>query len=94
LQLNRFQTIPPSRQYAVPPPFTQGRLMTRKEQITMKDNEKKVNTTEEAKKEAKVEENGEKLTDEELSSVAAGAVWVPAHETEFKTDPDHTIVVF
>ena len=39
----------------------------------MKDNEKKVNAAEEeAKKDVKVEEDGEKLTDEEMSSVAAG----------------------
>ena len=39
----------------------------------MKDNEKKVTKAEEeAKKEVKAEENGVELTDEELSSVAAG----------------------
>ena len=39
----------------------------------MKDKEKKVKATEEeTKKEVKVEEDGEKLTDEEMSSVAAG----------------------
>ena len=39
----------------------------------MKDNEKKVKATEEeAKKEVQTEEEGVQLTDEELSSVAAG----------------------
>ena len=39
----------------------------------MKDNEKKVKATEEeAKKEVQTEEEGVELTDEELSSVAAG----------------------
>ena len=39
----------------------------------MKDNEKKVKVTEEeAKKEVQTEEEGVQLTDEELSSVAAG----------------------
>lgn len=39
----------------------------------MKDNEKKVNATEEeAKKEVKVEEDSEKLTDEELVQVVGG----------------------
>ena len=37
----------------------------------MKD-EKKVNKVEEAKKEVQAEQNGVQLTDEELSSVAAG----------------------
>ena len=38
----------------------------------MKENEKKVKAAEEAKEEAKPEENDVKLTDEKLSSVSAG----------------------
>ena len=38
----------------------------------MKDNEKKVKATEEVKEEVQTEEEGVQLTDEELSSVAAG----------------------
>ena len=41
----------------------------------MKDNEKKVKATEEVKEEVQTEENGVELTDEELSSVAAGLVY-------------------
>ena len=37
----------------------------------MKD-EKKVNTTEEAKKEVKAEENGVELTDEQMAQVSGG----------------------
>ncbi len=45
----------------------------RKEQTTMKDNEKKVKLTEEeAKKEVQTEEEGVQLTDEELSKVSGG----------------------
>ena len=40
----------------------------------MKDNEKKVKATEEVKEEVQTEEEGVELTDEELSSVAAGNV--------------------
>ena len=41
----------------------------------MKDNEKKVKATEEeAKKEVQTEEEGVELTDEELSTVAAGLI--------------------
>ena len=43
----------------------------------MKD-EKKVKATEEAKKEVQTEEEGVQLTDEELSSVAAGYEPFPA----------------
>ena len=39
----------------------------------MKDNEKKVNKAEEAKKEVQTEENGVQLTDEELAQVSGGA---------------------
>ena len=38
----------------------------------MKNNEKKVKATEEVKKEVQTEEEGVQLTDEEMSSVAAG----------------------
>ena len=41
----------------------------------MKNKEKKIKTTEEAKKEVQPEEKGVQLTDEELSSVAAGRGW-------------------
>ena len=40
----------------------------------MKDKEQKVKATEEVKEEVQTEENGVELTDEELSSVAAGNV--------------------
>ena len=39
----------------------------------MKDNEKKVKATEEAKKEVQTEEKGAKLTEEELAQVVGGA---------------------
>ena len=45
----------------------------------MKNNEKKVNKVEEAKKEVQPEEEGVQLTDEELSSVAAGLPPRPEH---------------
>ncbi len=38
----------------------------------MKNNEKKVKSTEEAKKEVQTEENGVQLTDEELAQVSGG----------------------
>ncbi len=38
----------------------------------MKNNEKKVNATEEAKKDVKVEEDSEKLNDEQMAQVAGG----------------------
>ena len=43
----------------------------------MKDNEKKVKATEEAKKEVQTEEEGVQLTDEELSKVSGGIVFHP-----------------
>ena len=48
----------------------------------MQDNEKKVKAAEEVKKEVQTEEEGVQLTDEELSSVAAGCQQVA-------TEPDH-----
>ena len=48
----------------------------------MKDNEKKVKTVEEAKKEVQTEEEGVQLTDEELSSVAAG-IELPNNEYSY-----------
>ena len=48
----------------------------RKEQTTMKDNEKKVKATEEVKEEVQTEEKGVQLTDEELAQVSGGGkVW-------------------
>ena len=38
----------------------------------MKDNEKKINATEEEKKDVKVEEDGEKLNDEQMTQVTGG----------------------
>ena len=38
----------------------------------MKDNEKKVNTTEEIKEKVQTEENGVELTDEQMAQVSGG----------------------
>ena len=49
----------------------------------MKDKEKKVKATEEVKEEVQTEEEGVQLTDEELSSVAAGGESTRAGSSHF-----------
>ena len=52
----------------------------------MKNKEKKIKATEEAKKEVQTEEEGVELTDEQLSKVSAGSYY-----TDFgKDDPFNT----
>ena len=47
----------------------------------MKDKEKKVKATEEAKKEVQTDENGVQLTDEELAQVTGGGLIDPKGAT-------------